>query len=279
MSHITRKWMTVVAAASVCAVGIGVFAGCGSSAGANGPQTISVGFSTQNNPYEYVDKDNNPTGFEVALFQAVDKELPDYEFKFTPYDFNGVIAQLNARKSDLVIATLDTTKERMDKFGATASYAKDVTRLVVNKDNTSITTVKDLAGKTFYGGASTYPPTAAVEQYNKNHGNKIDIQYGGLTSEQIAASLEHGTYDAFSLNPVIAQSWNKQYGDHFKTVGEDLTEANIVAYASDKQFAALPKIDKALHKLYEDGTVAALSKQYLGDDYSQYVAADEVSAN
>lgn len=276
-------WRRVAAVAVAGIFGLGTLTGCGSSASAaataDHPQTLNVALSSINVPYSYVDKDGKLVGFEAEVFRAVDKALPEYQFDLKTYDYNGVLAQLNSGKSDIAVASLDVTKDRLDKFGATASYVKGVTKLVVAADNTKISSINDLHDASYFGLTPAYPPSQVIEKYNKEHNANITIDYGNLATEQYVAAIAEGKYDATALNPVNMIAFNKQYGNKLKAVGDDLTEASIVAYTPNKKLAALPKIDSALQKLYEDGTLKKLSEQFLGADYSQFIARDKLSVN
>lgn len=279
---INSKLVKAAAAVAACVLGASALSGCGSSAASateDNPQTLSVAISSINVPYSYVDKSNNVVGFEAEVFRAVDKEIPEYNFNLKTYDFPGVLAQLNSGKSDIAVATLDVTKERVNKFGHTASYVKAVQQLTVSTKNNTIKSVADLKDGTFFGETPAYPPAQLVEKYSKEHNANIKIEYGNLTPEQIVASVYEGKYDATSMDPVHLKGYNEQYGDKLKAVGPNLTEANIVSYTPNKNLPALPKIDAALKKLYENGTLKKLSEQYLGADYSQYVAADKLTAS
>lgn len=279
IATISSTWKKTAVTVAVCALGAGSLAGCGTAsaaATADHPQTLTVALSSINIPYSYVDKDNKLVGFEAEVLRAVDKELPEYKFDLKPYDYAGVLAQLNAGKSDLAVASLDVTKERADKFGITGSYVKGVTKLTVAADNTKITSLADLKGTSHFGQTTAYPPSQVIEKYNKEHNANITIDYGNLSVEQLVTALVEGKYDSAAINPVNVNAINAKYGNKLKSVGPDLTSASIVAYAPNKKLAALPKIDTALKKLYEDGTLKKLSEQYLGADYSQYVSPEDL---
>ena len=90
------NWKKVLAVAAVSLLTAGLLAGCGAKkaeksdkpADASAKRVVKVAHRADYVPYCFINKDNKPDGFEVAVLQAVAAELPQYKFEFiqTPDD-------------------------------------------------------------------------------------------------------------------------------------------------------------------------------------------------
>ena len=47
-------------------------------------------------PYNYIDDDGNPDGYDIAVAKAVDELLEDYEFDYIAVEWSSIFAGLEA---------------------------------------------------------------------------------------------------------------------------------------------------------------------------------------
>ena len=72
-----------------------------SGAAASGTQKIrqvSVGIGTGFEPYAYIDANNQPAGYDVAVLKEIAARLPQYEFKYQSIELKNLLLSLDAKK-------------------------------------------------------------------------------------------------------------------------------------------------------------------------------------
>ena len=136
---------------------------------------VAVGATFE--PYTYIDENNQPAGYDVAVLQEIDNRLPQYEFQIENMELANISVALDAKKVSIGSQQFEKNPEREKKYLFTnkgfASYNK---RLVYKKGRDDIHSIDDLAGKKVSAGQGSN--TAAIlETYNAEHDNKIDIVY------------------------------------------------------------------------------------------------------
>ncbi len=242
-----------------------------SSDAASGDATVvTVGVNGAWYPMAYYDDDENLTGFEVALLEAVDEYLPEYSFEYQTYDFPELLEALSTDKVQLGAHQFSYSDERAESYlygeEPITSFGEYV---VVDGDNDEINSIEDLAGKTVYadtdGGYATW-----LEEYNEENPDKaIELYYGEHDQTIINSLLENGTIDAYIAYAYLVPINNEEYGVNHKTVGDPIREAEYSYYLYNQDETDLQEaVDGALKALRENGTIRELSIEWLGDDYS-----------
>ena len=97
-------------------------------------------------PFEFV-KDGKPTGFDNELIEDLRKYAP-FEVKQEILPWTGILAGVSTGKYDVAITAAIITKERKKSLDFTSPIADATHYYVKRKDDTSITSIKDLNGKT-----------------------------------------------------------------------------------------------------------------------------------
>lgn len=230
---------------------------------------IIVGTGTQFPKVAYLDDKGKLTGFDVELVREIDKRLPGYEFELQTYDFSNLLLSLETKKIDFVAHEMEKNPERTEKYLFNKEpYAHWSNEIIVAKDNDSIKTLDDLKGKKVIVGA-TSAEAQIVENYNKDHNDAIKIVYsnGGAADEvnQIVSGRVDATIGAdFTLSLIDPEG-------KLKTTGEPLSSADILFVFRkddpDEQVLA-DAVDGAIKEIKQDGTLAKLSTEWLGADFS-----------
>lgn len=230
---------------------------------------IVVGTGTQFPKVAFLDDSGKLTGFDVELVKKIDERLPGYEFELKTMDFGNLLLSLETKKIDFVAHEMEKNPEREQKYLFNkVPYAHWRNKIIVAKDNDSIHTLDDLAGKKVLTGA-TSAEAQILENYNKEHDKKINIVYQNGAANDTVSQVSSGRVDAtigadFSLSLIDPQG-------KLKTAGDDLSEADILfVFRKDdpasQQLA--DDIDGALLALKADGTLGSLSKEWLGRDFT-----------
>lgn len=263
----------------------GVMAGCGTNAnnaGANDPATgkaeaasakvekIVVGTGTSFPKVCFIDENGKLTGFDVELVKEIDKRLADYEFELQTQDFSNLLLGLETNKIDMVAHEMEKNPERSEKYLFNKEpYAHWKNKIIVAKDNDSIQSLDDLKGKKVLTSA-TSAEAQILENYNKENGDAIKIVYQNGAANDTVSQITSGRVEAtvgadFSLSLIDPQG-------KLKLTGDDLSEADIL-FVFRKDDPAEQKlsdaVDGAIKELKADGTLAKLSEQWLGSDFTE----------
>ena len=97
-------------------------------------------------PFEFV-KDGKPTGFDNELIEDLRTSAP-FEIKQEILPWTGILAGVSTGKYDVAITAAIITKERKKSLDFTSPIADATHYYVKRKDDKSISSVKDLSGKT-----------------------------------------------------------------------------------------------------------------------------------
>lgn len=232
------------------------------------PKTIVIGTGNAFKPYCYLDAKGKPVGYEENVLKEVNKRLPQYKFEFQSMDFTNVLLSLQSEKVDIGAHQFEKNPEREQKFlFSKESYTTFILRITVSKNKTDINSIDDLKGKKVQvskGSNDAY----VLEQYNKTHGNAINLVYSSADISTTIKSIEAGNIDAFISIKRLVDQYNKTFGDKLKTVGTPISSSNTYYLYRKSDTKLQADIDKALKAMKADGTLAKISIQTLGGDYT-----------
>ncbi|MGO4547867.1 transporter substrate-binding domain-containing protein [Paenibacillus sp. 2TAB23] len=255
-------------------------AGCGSNKNNTGSEAASgneskavtkivVGTGTQFPNVCFIDENGKLTGFDVELVREIDKRLADYEFDIQTLEFTNLLLSLETKKIDLIAHQMEKNPEREEKYlFNTEPYAHWRNKIIVAKDNDSVQTLDDLKGKKVLTTATTAQATI-LENYNKENNNAIEIVYQNGGANDTVAQVTSGRVDAFlAADFTLSLVDTKQ---ELKAVGPALSEADILFMFRKNdpdQQKLSDAVDGAIKELKADGTLAKLSSEWLGDDFT-----------
>ncbi|MDP1510809.1 transporter substrate-binding domain-containing protein [Paenibacillus sp. CMAA1739] len=268
-----KKWFAIL---SVMAI-ILVLAGCGSSddtSSASGSsrdvKKIIVGTGTQFKNVCFIDENGNLTGFDVELIKELDKRLPQYEFEFKTMDFGNLLLSLDAGKIDMVSHQMEKNPEREAKYLFNKNpYSIFLNRVAVAKDNNSIHSIDDLKGKKVLT-SPTSNAAYVLKEYNKTHGNALNIVYTSGAANDTVQQITSGRIDA-TITTDFANRFNTDEKGEvaLKTVGDPLTQSDVLYVLNKNEQGLADDLDKAIQEVKDDGTLSKLSIKWLGEDFTK----------
>lgn len=251
-------------------------AGCGKkeALAGGGAEKVVVGTGNSYEPYCYLDDKGNLAGYEYEVLKAVDELLPQYEFEYKTSDFANVLISLDAGKIDIGAHQYEWNKERDEKylFGK-EPYTTYVTYLTVAGNRDDVKSLDDLKGKkvkSSSGSNSAY----ILENYNKEHkDNPIRVDYvNNSTDEETITGLLNGVWDATIMTARDVDKLNKSYekgSPSIKVTGDPVqTSSTYFVFAKDNT-KLQEAVDGALKQLKENGTLAKISVDVIGGDYTE----------
>ncbi|MFD0692968.1 transporter substrate-binding domain-containing protein [Paenibacillus sp. GCM10027628] len=229
---------------------------------------IVVGTGTQFPNICFIDDKGNLTGYDVELVKEIDKRLPDYEFELKTMEFKNLLLSLETNKIDFIAHQMEVNEERQKKFLFNdEAYNIFPNKIIVHKDNNTVKSIDDLKGKKLLVTATSNAAVLA-EKYNKEHNAGINIVYTGA-GEDAKTSIKAGRADASISTQFAVDFLNKSADAQLKTVGEPLSNSKVYFILRKDETDLKAKIDEALKAIKADGTLAKLSTQWLGADYTQ----------
>lgn len=230
--------------------------GAGSGVLADG--VLTVGTNAEFPPFEYVDDNGEPDGFDVALIKAIGEKL-GVEVEVENMEFDSLVASIG-NKIDVAIAGMTVTDERKNSVDFSDAYY-DALQYVIVPEGSDIATFDDLAGKAIgvqlgtTGDiiASDDVDGASVSQYNK----AVDA----------VNDLINGRVDCVIIDKNPALVFEEKFAGQVKALDGAQFDFEVENYA-----IAMPKgdtaladqINTALQEIKADGTFDKLVEEYIG---------------
>ncbi|MFD0677275.1 MULTISPECIES: transporter substrate-binding domain-containing protein [unclassified Paenibacillus] len=230
---------------------------------------IVVGTSGTFKDVTFLDEKGNLTGYDIELTKEIDKRLPGYEFEFKTMEFASILLSLEAGKIDLAVNQYEVNPERQAKFLFNdEAYNIWPSKVVVRKDNDAIKSVEDLKGKKVITSPGSNG-AVWLQDYNKAHGNPYEIVFSGSGgTNDVISQIKTGRVDATIGTPFSIASRNRDADAQQKVVGPVLYTSKIYYVLRKDETELKSKIDEAIREIKKDGTLAKLSKQWLGEDFT-----------
>ncbi|MGC9335205.1 MAG: ABC transporter substrate-binding protein, partial [Anaerolineae bacterium] len=238
-------------------------------------------------PQSFINDQGELDGFDVKVAQEVAARL-GVEVEFVTPDWDLITAGNWGGRWDLSIGSMTPTEARAEILWFTDPYYYTPASFAVHKDNTTITQVSDLSGKTVgLGTATTYEAyldgTLAIMggQVMYEPPSGINVQPYATDAEAIEdLSLGDGVrLDAvMSAQPTIQNAIDG--GLPLKYIGTPAFYEPL-AFALDKSRGPsdkmLAKLNEVIAGMHEDGTMSELSFEFYGIDITTLVAPGEAT--
>lgn len=237
-----------------------LLSGCGSS-DSNGHDAVTsagvlrVGTEGVFSPFSYHDPATGElTGYDVDVARAVaDKLGVQVEFVETPWD--SIFAGLTAGRFDVVANQVTISPERRAKYDLSEPYAVGEGVLITRADDTSISSLDDIAGK-LAGGTATSNWT----QLARENGARVEPVEGFTQAIKL---LQQGRVDVVVQDSLSFYAYQAETGDQSVKIAGTVGEKSEQGFAARKDSGLLPELNKALDELRDDGTLATISQKYL----------------
>jgi len=239
-------------------------------------KTIVVSTDANYAPQSFLNDKGELEGFDVSVAKEVAKRL-GVKVKFITPDWDLITAGKWGKRWDISIGSMTPTKERKNALLFTLPYYSSPAQFAIHKDNKTIKTIADLAGKRI-GVASETTNERYLQRDLSIEGVKIVYQNwkpGKLKTYPTDAnhiedlSLGDGLrLDAiFSSRQTIAEAINSGCGNGcpLKMLGEP-PYYEPLCFALDKSRAnsqsLVDKLNEIIKSMYDDGTLVKLSNKF-----------------
>ncbi len=219
---------------------------------------LTVGTNAEFPPFEYVDDNGEPDGFDIALIKAIGEKL-GVTVEVENMEFEALVSAIGS-KIDLAIAGMTVTDERQESVDFSNPYY-DALQYVIVPEGSEIASFDDLAGKTIgvqLGTTGDFIASDDVEGANVSQYNK------GVDAVN---DLLNGRVDCVIIDKNPAQVFEAQFSGQIKALdgAQFGFEVENYAIALPKGDAALAQqVNKALEEIKADGTFDQLVVDYIG---------------
>lgn len=228
----------------------------GSEALADG--VLTVGTNAEFPPFEYVDDNGEPDGFDVALIKAIGEKL-GVSVEVENMEFDSLVSSIG-NKIDVAIAGMTVTEERKNSVDFSNSYY-DAVQYVIVPEGSEIASFDDLAGKAIgvqLGTTGDFIASDDVDGANVSQYNK---------AVDAVNDLINGRVDCVIIDKNPALVFESKFAGQVKAIDGAQFDFEVEDYA-----IALPKgdavladqINTALDELKADGTFDKLVEEYIG---------------
>lgn len=250
--------------ASILVVAVLFLSACSSTSGNDDVLTIGVDDSYP--PMEYRDENNELVGFDVAMAKALGEKMGvDVEFVSTAWD--GIFTGLETQNYDVIISSVSITPGRMENYLFSEPYLSNGQVIVVRPGDTAVTQPEDLEGLNVGVQIGTTADTA-VEKYME----EIEInltKYDEII--QTFNAMKAGYVDYIVVDYPVAIEYVANDPESFEISTAQLTNEPIGVCIRKDDTEMKEAIDQALEELRSDGTLKAISEEWLGADYTSNI--------
>ena len=250
------KKVLLVAVITLLAAGLALAGGA--KEGAPGKTRIVVATDATWPPMEMVDENKEIVGFDIDLMKAA-AEAGGFEVEFQNTAWDGIFAGLEAGEYDAVMSSVTITEERKATMDFSVPYINAGQILVVRKESSGVTTLKDLVGKSVGAQIGT---TGSFE-VEKIAGVQLrTYDEIGLAFEDLA----NGRVDAVVADTPVAADFalmNPNFKERLKIVGEPFTEEYYGVAVKKGNSKVLETINAGLKKVLDTNTYKQIEDEWL----------------
>lgn len=210
-------------------------------------------------PFEWKDeKTGQMTGFDMDLIRAIANHA-GFIPSFNPIDFDGIVPSLQTGSADMGIASIYITPKRQKVVDFSIPYYESGASILVRADNTTIHSLKDLAGKK----VATLTGSGSYEFINENAPQATNIAYP-QTPDLYVALMGHSVDAVFHDAPNIAYYIKTKGTGTLKKVGPNYMKVELgIAFPKGSKW--LSKVNDALKEMKTDVSYQKLVQKYFSE--------------
>lgn len=222
---------------------------------------LRVGTEGTYAPFTYHDTSSGDlTGYDVEVVTAVAGKL-GVTPEFSEVKWDAIFAGLEAGRYDIIANEVTVNDERTAKYDLSEPYSVSIPVAVVRSDDSSVTSLEDVTGKT-----SAQSATSNWAELATDSGATV-VPVDGFT--EAVSALKDGRVDLTFNDNLAVLGYLAQTSDSSVKVAFELPDQAVSqAFALRKDSGLLDAINGALDELRADGTLASLGEKYFGTDIS-----------
>ncbi len=223
-------------------------------------ETLTIGIQAYAPPYSLFAGKNRYFGFEVALMDAICKEI-NAQCQYSPGSYDQLLAKVREGKLDLALATIPINNENQTKYLFSLPYLNSYGQLIT-LINSPIHSIADTKGKRF----GTWKDELFLRMIREKFSEHGEIKQYTKFSELIHA-LVNGKVDVVLLRASAAKyrASSESSVDYFKLVGDKISLGNCYGIITrPENLALIERLNYALLKLENNGVYMQIYTKYFG---------------
>ncbi len=204
------------------------------------------------------------------MLKLIDELLPEYEFEYTSISSTDALLALETDKIDASLQRWEDNEERRKKYLFSNEYYLTYTQNLTTWDNdSSISSLDDLAGKNIWVKAAGGSDDYFWQTYNNNHPDaQVNLVYATGGYSVVIPMFEDGELDAATMVQRNVDRINENYNAKFTTVGDTIMSSDTYILFNLDETTLRDRVDEALQQIRADGKLTELSLKWYGADYS-----------
>lgn len=263
-----KKLFTLFAVACVACLSAALLVGCSSSSSEESTTeeystaegtVLTLGFDSNFPPFGYVGDDGNYTGFDLDLAAEACNRL-GWTLELSAIDWDTKDALIDSGTISCIWNGF-TMEGREEQYTFTSPYYSN-SQVVLVKEDSGITSLADLAGKTVEAQVNS-----AAYNLLADGGDQAELAATFASLQTIAdyntafMDLESGAVDAIAMDLPVAENLIADETGYVILDEQLTTESYAVGFKLGNT-AQAEAIEQTLREMYEDGTVAEIAANY-----------------
>lgn len=209
-------------------------------------------------PYEYYDGDTI-VGIDAEIAAALAEKM-GVELEIADMEFESALAAVQTGQSDMVMAGVTVTEDRLENMDFTNSYATGVQVVIVPEDS-DITTIDDLEGKLIGVQQGTTGDIYCSDTPENGGYGEENVQKFGSGPLAVEA-LKNGQVDCVVIDNEPAKSY-VEANEGLKILDTEFAVEDYAIGVAKGNTALLDELNAALDELEADGTLQAIVDKYI----------------
>ena len=205
-------------------------------------------------PYEMTTDSGELEGIDIDVAAAIAEKL-GLELQVDDMDFDAALLAAQNGKSDMVMAGVTVTDERLKVMDFSDTYAEGIQSIIVKEDST-IASPDDLADKMIGTQRGTTGYIYCSDDFGDDHVTPYD---DGLTAVQ---ALNNGQVDAVVIDNAPAKEF-VEANPGLKILDTAYAQEDYAIGVAKGNTQLLDAINGALEELKADGTLQAIVDKYI----------------
>lgn len=221
-------------------------------------KTLHVVTDAEYAPFESI-KNGQVVGFDVDFINAVAKAA-GYKVKMDNIGWNPLFVAIQDKQADLAVAAITINSDREQTFDFSVPYFLSTNEIMTKKGST-INSGKDLKGKKIAVQNGTTGQSVVENIIGKNNPSLQKFSNNNLAIMQ----LIHGGADAVVADNTVVEAYVKNNpGQNLRLVQDPSFTQEFYGIMFPKGSPLKPIFDKAVKKVFADGTYAKIYKKDFG---------------
>lgn len=239
-----------------------ILSACGGSKNNSADNNVLViGVDDKFAPMGFRDENNELAGFDIEYAKAAAEHM-GMTAKFQPIDWKTKETELSSGRIDLIWNGYTITDDRKGKVLFTKPYLKNA-QVVATLADSNIAKLDDLSGKkvglqglsSASDALSANPIQSKIKSVSEYADNVLAL-----------TDLKAGRVDAVVIDEVVIDYYMSKDEGTFKVIGDSLAPEEYGVGVKKGNEELLDKLQAALDKMNEDGSAAAISTKWFGED-------------